>query len=189
MPRAALPLPEPPLTDGVVSLRPWCDTHVTEVATWGHDPEIVRWSGVPVDQTADTARAFFARTEQARQAGLMVALAIADTESDRVLGSCDVRRPDPLDFAIGELGYVLVANARGRGVATRTVRLLTEWSFGELAMQRVQALVHPENPASARVLERVGFQREGLLRSYRAASRGREDRVIYAILPSELADR
>lgn len=184
-----LPLPEPPLTDGIVTLRPLLDADMPEVAAWGQDPLLVRWSGVPVDQTADRARAFFRRAEEARQAGLMVALAIVDPQSDRVLGSCDVRRPDPFDLCIGELGYVLVASARGRGVATRAVRLLTEWSFAELGMQRVQALVHPENPASARVLERAGFRREGLLRSYRAAPDGREDRIIYAILSGELPSR
>jgi RimJ/RimL family protein N-acetyltransferase len=183
----ALPLPQPPLTDGVVALRPWREPDVAAVATWGEDLEIVRWTAVPVDQTADTVRAYFQRAERARQVGLFVALAIVDAASDQVLGSCDVRRPDPTDLAIGELGYVLVARARGRGLATRAVRLLTEWGFGQLGMERIQALVHPENPASGRVLERLGFRREGLLRSYRAEPEGREDRVIYAVLPGELA--
>ena len=51
-------------------------------------------------------------------------------------------------------------------------------------LQRVQALVHPDNPRSAEVLERLGFRREGLLRAYRAAPGGREDRVLYAKLTS-----
>ena len=183
----ALPLPQPPPTDGVVALRPWREADVAAVATWGQDPEIVRWTAVPVDQGTDTVHAYFRRAERAREVGLFVALAIVDAESDEVIGSCDVRRPDPTDLAIGELGYLLIAGARGRGLATRAVRLLTDWSFGQLRMQRIQALVHPENPASGRVLERLGFRREGLLRSYRAEAHGREDRVIYAVLPGELA--
>jgi [ribosomal protein S5]-alanine N-acetyltransferase len=110
----ALPLPQPPLTDGVVALRPWREADVAAVATWGQDPEIVRWTAVPVDQTADTVRAYFRRAERAREVGLFVALAIVDAESDDVIGSCDVRRPDPTDLAIGELGYVLIARARSR---------------------------------------------------------------------------
>jgi RimJ/RimL family protein N-acetyltransferase len=184
---AALPLPAAPLTDGIVVLRPWREHDAAVVGSWGRDPEIVRWSGVPEDQSSDSARAYFRWAEQARQGGLSVALAIVDAGSEQVVGSCDVRRPDPADPAIGELGYLLIASARGRGLATRAVRLLTAWSFRELGMQRVQALVHPENPASGRVLDRLGFQREGLLRSYRAAPRGREDRVSYAVLPGELS--
>ena len=128
--RPALPLPHAPPTDGVVALRPWREADVAAVATWGQDPEIVRWTAVPVDQTADTVHAYLRRAERAREVGLFVALAIVDAESDEVIGSCDVRRPDPTDLAIGELGYVLIAGARGRGLATRAVRLLTDWGFG-----------------------------------------------------------
>ena len=56
--------------------------------------------------------------------------------------------------------------------------MLVGWAFRELGMRRVQALVHPDNPASAAVLERLGFQREGLLRSYRPPG---EDRIMFAV--------
>jgi ribosomal protein S18 acetylase RimI-like enzyme len=68
------------------------------------------------------------------------------------------------------------------GLATRAVRLLVDWAVRELCMERVQALVDPDNPRSAAVLERVGFQREGVLRGYRAGESGREDRLMYALL-------
>ncbi len=100
--------------------------------------------------------------------------------------SCDLRRPDSEDPALGEVGYLLSETARGRGVATRAIGLLVAWSFRELRMERVQALVHPDNPRSAPVLDRLGFQNEGLLRHYRAGEGGREDRVLYSVLPGEL---
>jgi ribosomal-protein-alanine N-acetyltransferase len=185
--RAALPFPTPPLTDGVVILRAWNERDVRAAGRWGSDAELVRWSGVPGQQSEQLARAYMAETEVARRAGLIVALAIADADNGALVGACDVRRPDPTDPAIGELGYLLVAAARGRGVATRAVWLLVDWSFRALAMQRLQALVHPENPASARVLQRLGFTREGRLRRYRTAGGAREDRMIYSLLPGELA--
>jgi RimJ/RimL family protein N-acetyltransferase len=177
---------EPVLTDGLVTLRPWRDQDAGAAGRWGEDVEIVRWSGVPADQSERLAREYIVQTRLARQAGLMVALAIVDASTDALLGACDVRRPDPMDPAIGELGYLLVAAAWGRGLATRAVGLLTDWSFRGLAMERVQALVHPENPGSARVLERLGFTREGLLRRYRAGNPEREDRIVYSLLPGEL---
>jgi ribosomal-protein-alanine N-acetyltransferase len=103
-----------------------------------------------------------------------------------VLGSCDIRRPDADDAALGEVGFLLADEARGRGVATRAVGLLVDWSFRELGMERVQGLVHPDNPRSARVLERLGFRREGVLRDYRAGKTGREDRILFSVLPDEL---
>jgi RimJ/RimL family protein N-acetyltransferase len=184
----ALRFPEPPLSDGVVALRPWRDEDVAVKATWGRDPELVRWTGVPAGQNEATSRAHARHAEEARQAGRMIALAIVDARSGAVIGSCDIRRPDVSDPALGELGYLLVADARGRGLATRAVWLLVGWSLRELGMGRVQALVHPENPPSARVLERLGFTREGLLGGYRPGASGREDRVMYALRPGELRD-
>jgi RimJ/RimL family protein N-acetyltransferase len=98
------------------------------------------------------------------------------------VGSCDIRRPDPEDTALGEIGYLLAADARGRGLATRAVGLLVGWALRDLGMARVQALVDPDNPRSAAVLERLGFQREGLLRHYRAGESKRQDRLMYALL-------
>jgi ribosomal-protein-alanine N-acetyltransferase len=155
-------------------------------AAWGQDAVIVRWTGVPANQTEDAALAWTVRIEEGRRAGRMLALAIADAPSGVVLGSCDIRRPDTDDSALGEVGYLLSERARGRGVATRAMGLLIDWSFRELGMERVQALVHPDNPPSAAVLDRLGFKREGLLRRYRAGDDGREDRVLYAVLPGEL---
>lgn len=179
-------LPDPILSDRVVSLRRWQGKDAATTVVWGRDPVIVRWAGVPADQTADMARRYLIEVEDARRAGRMVALAITRSDSGLLIGSCDVRLPDPGDQGLGEIGYLLGAEARGHGYATRAVWLLVDWCFGSLELGRVQALVHPENPRSARVLDRLGFQREGVLRRYRNGHHGREDRVIYSLLPGEL---
>lgn len=183
---SALPFPEPPLTDGVVKLRPWRPVDAAVKAAWGQDPVIVRWTGVPANYTEEGALAWGPVMEEARQAGRMLALAITDAITADVIGSCDIRRPDSDDPALGEIGYLLSESARGRGLATRAMGLLVAWSFRELGMGRVQALVHPDNPRSAGVLDRLGFKCEGLLRRYRAGDGGREDRILYSVLPGEL---
>jgi ribosomal-protein-alanine N-acetyltransferase len=155
-------------------------------ASWGRDPLIVRWTEVPANNTEEAALARAARAEELRKAGRAVALAIVDANSGKVLGSCDIRRPDPDDAALGDVGFLLAEGARGRGLASRAVGLLVDWSFRELGMERVQGLVHPENPRPAEVLQRLGFRREGLLRDYRAAKSGREDRILFSVLPDEL---
>jgi RimJ/RimL family protein N-acetyltransferase len=76
----------------------------------------------------------------------------------------------------------LAPESRGRGALTRALALLLDWSFRELEMERIQALVHPDNPRSAAVLERLGFRREGVLRSYRPWGGVREDRLMFALL-------
>jgi RimJ/RimL family protein N-acetyltransferase len=183
---SALPLPKSPLSDGVVALRAWRREDAQIKAAWGQDEVIVRWTEIPADHTEEAAHAWAARAEEAREEGRAIALAVVDAKRDVVLGSCDIRRPDPEDAALGEVGFLLAEEARGRGMATRAVGLLVEWSFRELGMERVQGLVHPDNPSSARVLERLGFKREGLLRRYRAGENEREDRIMFSVLPDEL---
>jgi ribosomal-protein-alanine N-acetyltransferase len=66
---------------------------------------------------------------------------------------------------------------------SRGLRLVVAWGFAELGLARVQAFASPENDRSVRLLERLGFAREGVLRSYRGAG---EDRVAFSVLPGEL---
>ncbi len=99
-------------------------------------------------------------------------------------GACDLRLVDRDDPRIGEVGYLVAEPFRRRGVASAALRLLLSWAFGEpLRLERVQALVHPENVGSASLLKALGFTREGVLRAYRADEAGREDREIWSLLP------
>src|ERR687888_208692 len=65
-----------------------------------------------------------------------------------------------------ELGYVVSPHARGRGVATQALQLLTEWAFSELEALRIALWISATNEASKRVAERVGYRYEGTLRSF-----------------------
>jgi len=65
----------------------------------------------------------------------------------------------------GEIGYVVGPAARGRGVATRTLRLLTDWGFSGLGLHRIELWIDVTNTGSERVAERVGYEQEGVLRS------------------------
>jgi RimJ/RimL family protein N-acetyltransferase len=125
---------------------------------------------------------FHARTEARRRSGEAIHFAIVDAGDDAtVLGSCDVRL-DAFDRQIAELGYLVDPAHRGRGIATTAVQLMASWAFEELGVARVQILAHPDNAASQRVAERVGFQREGLLRSWREHHGSREDRVVLSLV-------
>ena len=99
---------------------------------------------------------------------------------------------DRVGFAIMEdheveLGYALGPQARGRGVATEALRLLTRWAFDE-GMVRVVAGISVDNPASSRVVEKVGYTFEGVLRSVHHVNGSRMDLQSWSILPGELPD-
>lgn len=84
-----------------------------------------------------------------------------------------------------ELGYWLGKAFWGRGIATAAARAVTGYAFRDLGLLRIDALVLTENMASIRVLEKVGFQREGLLRQVELKQGVPLDHFLYAMLREE----
>jgi RimJ/RimL family protein N-acetyltransferase len=85
---------------------------------------------------------------------------------------------------VAQFGYWLAAGARGRGLATRAVKLMTGWLF-TLGAARVFVTIVSENEASAAVARRAGFTYEGTLRAYGVREGRREDVDVFAVLPHE----
>lgn len=181
----AAAIPGPELGDGVVLLRPLGAGDATTKAGWGRDADIVRWTGVPAGDTPASAQRYIAEAEKSRGAGHSIALGIVEVRSARLVGSCELRRPEPRDPELGEITILLSPEARGRGLATRALALLVDWGVRDLELKRIQAVVHPENARSIAMFERLGFEREGLLRRLRHRETGREDRILYAVLSDE----
>jgi RimJ/RimL family protein N-acetyltransferase len=117
------------------------------------------------------------------EAGRLLALAALDAETGEVLGGGTLHHLDA-ERAIVEIGYFVLPHARGRGVATTVARLLAEHAFS-LGIMRVAAYVNVGNVASERVLERVGFTREGVVRSLPVPDGRRVDKSLFSLLPGE----
>ncbi len=81
-------------------------------------------------------------------------------ETDAVVGMIEIR----LDGFKADVGYVLSPQFWGKGLITEALRSLVEWALSQTSIYRVWALCDVDNLASARVLEKAGMQREGLLR-------------------------
>ena len=181
--------PDPPLGDGVVTLR--VPDAARDAPTLRHfaDPEIVRWILGGPPQAEDPGPAF-TRQQEWWSNGSNAAFSVDAKGHDERVGVVRVMFGllDPFGFA--EIGYIFLPDGRGRGYATRAVRLVAEWLFDELGIGRLQARTHPDNVASQRVLERVGFQREGIARSAHVlpVSGERIDCVMWSLLPGEIRD-
>jgi [ribosomal protein S5]-alanine N-acetyltransferase len=90
-----------------------------------------------------------------------------------------------LEARTAELGYIVAEEARGRGVATEGLRLLTDWALFELEALRIELLISVENEASKRVAARCGYEREGVLRSTYVKYGVRENVEIWSLLGSD----
>ena len=87
----------------------------------------------------------------------------------------------------GRIGYWVAREVRGQGICTRALRLLSGWALDELELQRLELITDPDNVASQRVAEKVGFHREGVLRAHLRHPDGRiRDSVMFSLLPGEL---
>jgi RimJ/RimL family protein N-acetyltransferase len=181
-------LPDPPLSDGAVTLRPWRDSDLPAIVAACQDPEIPRWTRVPSPYTEQEGREFLAAQARQRLAGEAVGLAVVDAGGGEILGAVGVMRIDP-SKGTAEVGYWVARPARRRGVATRAVRLVSRWALAFLGLARLELLAEPDNLASQRVAERSGYAREGLLRSYQEIKGRRRDYVLFSLLPTDEAAR
>ena len=90
-----------------------------------------------------------------------------------------------LSYATADIGYWLAADATGRGLMTRAVRAMTQLAFEEYGLERLTIHAEPENEASWRVAERVGYRYEGLLRGVARFDGRVVNHKLYAALAGE----
>jgi len=147
------------------------------------DPNVGGEAGLPPFD-AETLRLLLrTRLAEMRAAGLMSPYVIHDVEADRVLGGATLHHFDAMRDVI-EVGYWLFADARGRGVATRAVGALIDHAFAN-GILRVEAHVRPANTASVRVLERLGFEAEGVKRKLLRHEGERVDATLFSLLADD----
>jgi RimJ/RimL family protein N-acetyltransferase len=180
--------PDPSLQDGIVLLRPWTDRDVPAIAAACDEAEMARWlDQIPRPYTEQDAREYVASTRRGWREGTASSYAIVDLESERPVGSIGVHWLDR-EQRVAEVGYWVAREARGRGLASRAVRLVSRWALQDCGIERLQLRADVLNAASQRVAEKAGFRREGVLRSSRYSVRQgrRVDFAIYSLLPGEL---
>ena len=146
--------PDPPLGDGIVSLRPPDERDLEVIEQGIHDPDVIRWFGRPTATAAEV----LARNRQRWRDG------------SPTFAVCEVGGPcvghvwmnaSPRDPDTGSVGYWLLPAARGRGLATRAVRLLVPWAIRALRLRQVRLVTESTNERSQRLAERSGFAMSG----------------------------
>lgn len=168
------------LRDDDLVLRPWSEDDVPALVEACNDREIVRWIPlIPSPYTEADARAFVG--------GGSEDYSLAITRNGDVVGAIGLGVSGP--GYRGRIGYWIAAPARGAGICTRALRLLSRWALTDLGLRRLELITDPDNGASQRVAEKVGFRREGVLRSHLLHPDGRlRDSVMFSLLPGELVE-
>lgn len=127
------------------------------------------------------------RAEADRVAGTSVRLTILASNSDVCRGQLSVHGVD-WDHARAELGIWLVPQLRGRGIATKSLRVASRWLLRPCGLERLQILTEPDNGPMIGAAQAAGFTYEGVLRGYTRERGERADNAVLSLVRSDLED-
>lgn len=145
----------PDLQCELIRLRPWQLEDAPELVKAWADPQIVAESMMPEDRSLRVALQWISRADVRRRSGVALDLVIAGVANDCVLGEVGLSRFDNLRRA-AMIGWWLSAPARGQGIATRAVNLLSEWAV-DGPLSAIIAEIKMNNIKSLELAARCGF--------------------------------
>ena len=148
------------------------------------NPRVMRYWDSPVWTDSSRAVSFLSATREMSDTGTGVRLAVERLTDSTFLGWCQISRINR-SFRSAALGYCFDEAVWGHGYATESVSALVAWALNELDLNRIQAEVDTRNGPSARVLEKVGFVREGTLREDCIVNGEVSDSWVYGLLRRE----
>ena len=145
------------------TIRPWRMSDAMDLAAALSDPAILNnlRDGLPYPYTEKDAEDYITAMLCADKSAVF---AYAICLEDRAVGSIGAFRQSNIHFRTAELGYYLAREYWGRGIVTEAVRQLCERVFAQTDILRIYAEPFSDNVGSRRVLEKAGFQLEGILR-------------------------
>lgn len=128
----------------------------------GHakDPEVTKYLTWRPHENIETTTAFVKRCIQCWQDGSAFPWVITRKEDNLLIGMIETR----IDLFKADLGYGLAKPYWNKGYTTEAVKAVIRWALSQESIYRVWAVCDVDNTASARVLEKAGMQREGILR-------------------------
>ncbi len=156
--------PDGGLAGGSVLLRPAVKADASELHEVIHgDDSIAPWTRIPWPYTREHAAAFVGLSERGWRSGTDAACVIVDPDSLRIVGGVGLHRIGAAPAARSsylpdEVGYWLATGARGRGLATRALGLLSRWAIRELGRPQLNLQTRAGNEASCRVAARAGYR-------------------------------
>ena len=181
-------LPTPTLATDRLRLRPFTSADGDALFALHSNAYVLRyWDSPPWVEPARAER-FIAACRQMAEDGSGARLAIDRVHDGKFVGWCSLTRWNA-DYRSAAIGYCLEEAAWGNGYATEAAHALLQWAFDTLDLNRVQAETDTRNAASARVLEKLGFVREGTLREDCVVNGEVSDSWVYGLLRRQFRTR
>ncbi|MCM3004294.1 GNAT family N-acetyltransferase [Priestia koreensis] len=148
------------------------------------DKHVLAYYGMEPLQSLHEAKAMIENFHAMVEKKQGMRLAIVEKESGETIGTCGFHNYAPRHKR-AEIGYELAPSHWGKGLATEAVEALIDHLFSAHQLSRIGAVVFIENVASRTLLQKMGFQEEGVLREYMVQSGVAHDVIMHAMLRSE----
>lgn len=142
-----------------------------------------RWAPDELDRTAWRHRIGRYREDYAQ--GTAIAFFIFDRTTGKLAGGITLGNIRHGVAQSGQIGYWMGVGHAGKGYMHEAVDLVVRFGFETLRLHRIEAACIPSNDRSIRVLEKAGFRREGLLRSYLRINGAWQDHFLYALIAGD----
>ena len=155
-----------------------------DVFAYASDPEVARYTTWSAHRSLEDSLEFVRAQLRAYEEGQVAPWAMVDRQSGRVIGTAGFVAWAPV-HARAEIGYAMGRAYWGRGLMTEAVRAILRFGFEHMGLNRIEGRCMPENPASARVMEKAGMRYEGLLREQMYIKGRFIDLKVYAMLRRE----
>lgn len=174
-------LDTPVLRTARLRLRPARADDVEDLLAMHRSATVLRYWDAPPWTGREQAERFVARCDELARDGSGVRPVVERASDGALLGWCSLTRWDPV-FRSAALGFCYRERAWGQGHASEAARALLTWAYDHLDLNRVQAEADTRNAGSARVLEKLGFVREGTLREDCVVDGVVSDSWVYGLL-------
>ncbi len=167
-----------------LSIRPWTEADAPVIAEALNDAGVTDnlRDGLPTPYTEADARDYIAFAQTAGEG----AYAFAIAEDGVAVGSIQLTKQQNIHRRTAELGYYVVRRRWGAGICTEAVRQICRFAFENTDVLRIFAEPFAENAASCRVLEKAGFQLEGVLRRNAVKNGQVRDMRLYSLVREDL---
>jgi [ribosomal protein S5]-alanine N-acetyltransferase len=176
-----MPLRTPTLKTERLVLRPFAESDAESIYALQSNARVLRLWDSPPWTERNRADEFIAACRKMEEEGSGARFAIETLSNNAFVGWCSMFRWSPVYRSLG-IGYCFDEPAWGKGHATEAVRAMLRWAYETLDLNRVEAELDTRNAASARVLEKLGFEREGLRREDCVVLGEVSDSWIYGLL-------
>ena len=170
-------------------LREFVEEDWSAVLAYQQDPRYLRyyaWESRDEQSVRVFMQMFF--RQQKQKPRIKFQLAVTLRETGQLIGNCGVRLDKP-GSRVGDIGYEFSPDYWRQGYATEAANEIVRFGFEELGLHRIWSWCIAENNGSWRVMEKLGMQREGLLRENEYFKGRWWDTLMYAILEDEWRER